>query len=74
MTEETQQNSETSVESNEDEYTNEKTPPQKNDDLDAWFTWYQNEIKNRIQQGQSFEQIKKELNISHVQKFIDGKK
>lgn len=49
-------------------------PPKKSDDFDAWFNWYKEEIKDRIVNGQTFEQIKKELNISHVEKFINNEK
>lgn len=50
------------------------TPPKKSDGVDAWFNWYREEIRERIAKGQTLGDVKKELNISHVEKFLNNER
>jgi hypothetical protein len=50
------------------------TPPKKSNGSDAWFSWYEEEIRERIANGQTFDKIKKELKITHVEKFLNNER
>lgn len=46
----------------------------KKNNQDNWYAWYKAEVMDRIKDGQSHEEIRKELNITHVDKFINNEK
>ena len=50
------------------------TPPKKSNDQKAWHKWYEEEIRERIAEGHTLDKIKSDLNITHVDKFLNERK
>lgn len=48
--------------------------PHKSGDVEAWKTWYREEIMEMIKKGKSHDDIKKELKITHLNMFLDNEK
>ncbi len=51
-----------------------ENPPKKSENYEGWFTWYQDEIRERISNGQSKETICCELKIGSIDKFINNER
>lgn len=51
-----------------------ENPPKKSEGIDAWFNWYRDEIRDRVAKGETFDNIKKDLNITHVEKFLNNER
>ena len=51
-----------------------KTPPKKANDAHAWYNWYADEIRERLANGQTIDEIKSDLKITYAEKFLNEKR
>lgn len=54
--------------------TRSSTPPKKSEDYNKWFDWYQEEIRERLAKGENYGKIRKDLNILHIDKFMNNER